>query len=1027
MPDGFMGTGGASRSPSNPLPGDKEAHAFQVQEAFEREQRESLARLQRYEDHFRARLEALDKYERDGFTLIDPHERDTLTLALGKLRDSINTVEHARSTSKIIETTGYAIAHADEQESRLQADKYYWSEVRPMEKELNDLRARGEIHRDDQGHYAVTNKDQPFANEIADTLRRHDKIEQRWADVQSDEFERKSAGKIAAERAALDARFHQNAEAYALRQGTTLDGYYKQHWDNHRKDLDEAEAYALSHNTTLSSFFKNQQAEFKKEVSAPLEAYTKQMEAAKQIGEAIQASSESKEHPTASQNTKESAATSTENISDETAAVQSEPVQPISAPIPTPARASTPEADTNEAASEPLTEQETRTIRDLRESLQDAQQTSAQTPTSSESTSAVTPEESPELDASSKAQRKPIITPVEHTANLETNTAQNTSKEPVTANLAEAIQEAENVSKTPSPIEAARVAAAIQAALGPTQATNDTTQTVAPTEQAAIDDTRTKLREQYEQRQSQKTVINAYQDRLRTRTYTYLQERYPERAHLYSQIEQQTNTRIDVFGTLSTDEQQRIHLQAVADLKLTFPDLTQSMLSLGLIATAGMTVAALQEQGRVAALGQAIAALGAAQQERAINLAAAVHANALTQAQSVAQTLQTFEGNAVATQQRLATLTSGTVPALTEVQTAELSDLRQAQQQLPQIRQALQASLAQQLGHLAVIDGLTTSQTGIRLMQAGAGLSWLQAFFAAHALTNAGSRIPPGSPDNISATTTPANRIPSNADRRPIPPQDTSTTTDAERAAAYYASRLRPIRGRALPTTPTVTTTTNRSLQSTSSNTQQPLLALRPTISTEQERFMAEQRAMNATLAGFLGSEAAAGGFEAAFNQTTDVNGLQTISIPELSSDMADSLNPEEEQAAQEAFYEQQLAEQRAQDQQARDNAQQAINLQDQVQRAKQLSRAVKHPAVPRLLSRLGMGLGAIPVAGWILLILIICLWLNIRLFFSKEGSGWREPLGVLLIGVTIMLDFVVLGILVFVSTIIFSPILILS
>lgn len=577
----------------------------------------------------------------------------------------------------------------------------------------------------------------------------------------------------------------------------------------------------------------------------------------------------------------------------------------------------------------------------------------------------------------------------------------------------------ETKKEEPSQPDSAAIASAIQDTLGripSEEKTMDasietsgrkTPRTTTSEKQKTISETRSELRKTHAVQQHETEILKLYGERMRTRSLEYLQTHDSAR---YTQIQQAqarlgTTTTIDATVFLQTSELQAVHLLALTDVRATFSDATDELLSRLLLAQAAQQIATagIASQGAQILAGQAATAtLGAATMGTlaATGLATAGLASAiLTKADQTRQALQQEEENLGKRASQLRAASRSTTTANTDARagTPNLATLRAEQQAGSNTRRHLQADLHRQMQSATMANGLndivTTrgpGATSASQQEAAAGVLDLLSERVGEPRPGTFSRSGGGSSfgkkESFSSSEG-ARKTASGSTRKEAAD---ASTSDASRAAheASLASRLQAgkLRDQRIAEIEQTEVGSSRSMGGSSSGgTSDQLISSqgtrrRPASSTEV--FAQKQQAMTARSQAFLGVGATAGGFEAAFGDASVDDRDQVIEVQD------DDLLPLEEAASEQAVTEEQRAAEfqaeQQRDRQSNQNAQNKQSALDTLQKGKNLLDKKTIAQNSKFL------LNPYVIAG---IVVVLFFWLNIRLFFSNEESSWRQPL----------------------------------
>ncbi|MBP7005594.1 hypothetical protein KBB27_00510 [Patescibacteria group bacterium] len=550
--------------------------------------------------------------------------------------------------------------------------------------------------------------------------------------------------------------------------------------------------------------------------------------------------------------------------------------------------------------------------------------------------------------------------------------------------------------KTPPPPEpnSAAIASAIQNTLGPIPP-NNASGTVTTQEQKTISETRAELKEQYAVRQHETEILKLYSERMRTRSMEYLQTHDPVR---YTQVQETqtqvgTTTTIDATVFLQTSELQTVHLLALTDVRATFSDATDELMSQILLAqaTSQMALPGTVAQG-AQTLGAATAGALASTGIAVSGLASAI----LTKADQTRQALQREEENLAARASQLRAASSSTVTANAPGRTspANLDTLRNQQQAGATARRGLQAGLHSQMQSAQTANQLSNAlgkhgsdaptavqqQAMVGVLDLLEGRAGLPRRPSSSGSTQPSSRGTAGTSQSIGKTADSSSR-----DQGVTSSDASRAAHEADLASRLQAGKLRDRRMAEIEQTEVGSSRIGGGGQGLLGNSSDQILqtqgSRRPI--SQREVFAEKQRAMSSRSQSFLGVGAVAGGFEAAFDESSVDDRGNRIEVED-----GDLLPLEDEEAQHAAMEEQRVAEFQAEQQRARqsnDNTQKKQNALDTIQKGKNLLNNKTVAQNSKLL------LNPYVLAA---VVIILFFWLNIRLFFSNEESSWRKPLG---------------------------------
>lgn len=602
--------------------------------------------------------------------------------------------------------------------------------------------------------------------------------------------------------------------------------------------------------------------------------------------------------------------------------------------------------------------------------------------------------------------------------------ADETNETPLSAAL-QALATATQASTVVSPSPATSVSV---------QSPPDVAVSTTTTEEATIQSTREELRQRYAVRQQEQAILTTYRTQLQAHSWTYLQTQNPTQFQRLQTLQTELGTVIDPSSTLPPDALETAHQQAIVDVRAAYPDVTDAVLSSILLSQAATQLAsasALQAGLSTAALETALGAMAGA-------TAAAITGAGLVQALGAQQQAVATAADALA-QEEAKMLQRATIlaPSDTRVSTGgsdatpDVVMLRQAQQESAGKRRGLQAKLnvsLQQLGQWSTALGGATGTRARGLTPAA-----LQALAVTSPKTFVFATKPAPVPQRSSPN---ADRIPfDDATRRMRRQQSTFAknqalaTAEAEEPDGIdieqrRAAHLDSVKARTKRTLPRATEARSSSTERSASagaSVAAPLLALAATPTTPRAIFADQQARMNRERDAFIGvGESAESGYEAMFGSPSDASATSGdgSTINADNAEMA-ALADAQDQATEQAW-EAELLRQQQQDARAQEDASNQpkdSSGRPTLQQAKQAGDLLKKA-----------GSGAITGTVAAILVVVLILWLNIRLFFPNPESSWRkplEPLGklgvVLLDGLMILLTLLQF---LFLMLILFLPIL---
>lgn len=550
-----------------------------------------------------------------------------------------------------------------------------------------------------------------------------------------------------------------------------------------------------------------------------------------------------------------------------------------------------------------------------------------------------------------------------------------------------------------------------------TAATEPLQSSVAAAVDATIAEARTELKAKYAARLHEQEVVKLYQERIRERSWAYLQTQSPAQFQHLQSMQVQLNIEIDPSVTFAQQALETVHLQAVQDIRLRFPEVTDALLSTLLLnqakaqlagsaaLQAGMSATALQHAVEGAAI--AGAAIGAGAIAASVTGAGLLTAFAKQQEATdrLAQELAHEEQQSIqraAAVKTIATSPDQGTPILSE-RSPDGEQLRLAQRASVGKRRGLQAKLNVGLRQLQAWNSAIAAGTS------GTGTSLTPEALGALAVVSPNMFRVASAPASPIVVQSPANdtsdllefdettqRMRQTRDRlsrqQEETTQDSLSTTQHEHAKAAH---LQSLKARAKTAPLSVNQLSNHSASPTTTtpvdtSDQPPLFALSTAPKTREEAFARRQSLMNRERDQFLGLGSEGGGYEVVFGLT---GSAQASDATEDSDDLADeasadqSLDGDEqnlidEQARQAEFLRQQQLAAQQREQEEGEQRQSLVNGQN-AQRLQQAAKLLR-----------GAGTATVGTVLAAALVVVLIIWLNIRLFFPDPDSSWRKPLG---------------------------------
>ncbi len=527
--------------------------------------------------------------------------------------------------------------------------------------------------------------------------------------------------------------------------------------------------------------------------------------------------------------------------------------------------------------------------------------------------------------------------------------------------------------------------------------TNAAPRAAARTEQATINEARAELKEKYAERARNAEILTLYGQRMSVRGWEYLQAHDPAR---YGQLQaaQTTvqNLAIDATVFLQPQEREAIHLAAVVDVRASFPDLTDELLSALLLQQALQLLDQQEKTENQAALAAIAGVLagGAAQAAGSVGTPA-VFAALAKQIGATREALAHEEkragerAEAIRTQTQAVRGSGGGNGASVPVQ-GGVADLQAQHRQGLDTRRALQATLHAQVQQLRAGNALGNTlarQEALSGAQAQAA-NGLLALILPPALrqTAQGERASEAAGQGPLAG---GGQTEASREQEPIDPTDRAAYEN-DLAAKLAARQMQDRRFQDISQASVgAGGGASASAASLIGNDGNPLLeGKRLRALSPQEVFARKQAAMRRRIAEFSGTGAAAGGFESMFGAEGDAlpnAGAEAIEIQESDLMPLDDGTDEAGMADEEEARLQELLQRQQQDRAQAD----AASKLDQLNKAKDL---LGSPAGKQALAK-AAPLATNPVF-WVIAALLLIVWLNARLFFPNEESTFRKPLG---------------------------------
>jgi hypothetical protein len=213
-----------------------------------------------------------------------------------------------------------------------------------------------------------------------------------------------------------------------------------------------------------------------------------------------------------------------------------------------------------------------------------------------------------------------------------------------------------------------------------------------------------------------------------------------------------------------------------------------------------------------------------------------------------------------------------------------------------------------------------------------------------------------------------------------------SDEIDLDQRRAAHLDSMKARTKRTLPRATETRTSNSERSSSSGGSVAAPLLALAATPTTPRAIFADQQARMNRERDAFIGvGESAESGYEAMFGTPGDATAASSDGLTTNDDGMESAALAEAQDQATEQAWEAELLRQQQQAARAQDDANNQptdSSGRPTLQQAKQAGDLLKKA-----------GSGAITGTVAAILIVVIIVWLNIRLFFPNPESSWRKPL----------------------------------
>lgn len=518
-----------------------------------------------------------------------------------------------------------------------------------------------------------------------------------------------------------------------------------------------------------------------------------------------------------------------------------------------------------------------------------------------------------------------------------------------------------------------------------------------------IDEVRTELRRDIDKKTHQAEILETYSVQMREKSLTYLASQHPQLFAQYQTLQTQTTTvTIDATSFLNPAELQNVQLEVFAQLKTTYPEISNELISALLLAKSAALLErteALEKQATLATVAAFLGgSVGMAPGAIATRLAP-MAMGLLNEMRATGEALRAEERGILDRARQIQTMTTIGAPTDTN-HAASVTNVRNEQQRSFARRQGLQAKLHGQVAALGALqsfgsqniagDSVTEpANTYIGLLE--------QSGHAPHS-------VPPPLPTTreviSSSSTAPALSIQTNSG-------DNLADVNAHQAAIASKLTSNQVRDQRLgamsQSAQGRTASSGTASYGSSAEDAPPLLSLPVKPTNPREKFARDQQDMINRTRSLVGGAAETSGFEGAFSENDGSEQGLTSTEQWSDSDDIEEIDPEEEQNDQttegedEAHRQSQIMQQQQQAARAQETQSKQQNLADGV---KKLSES---PAGKKAMANAGKLL-ANPATA-VILVVVIAIWLNIRLILPKEGSLIRKPLGGLGKMGTILLD----------------------
>ncbi len=551
-----------------------------------------------------------------------------------------------------------------------------------------------------------------------------------------------------------------------------------------------------------------------------------------------------------------------------------------------------------------------------------------------------------------------------------------------------------------------------------TTTTTEAKTTVTETETQTITEARQELKATYTIRKENAAIGKLYQTRMRARAWEVLKTTHVETYERLQTLQTQTTVEIDPTPALSPAELDSVQLKVVVDVRAGLPFATDERISAAVLALSTQTLADTQKSGAALAAAAALLGLSTLQTERSAEQQARVAGALGVLLEGARQAHATLSQGEKASHARAKTLQASTTSSSQgRTNDAEHGELIHEQQRFGADRQHLQARVqaqTSQLNNAAALGSALTNHT-----QGGAGAITVMMGMLIPTVARVGEQTPSFSgseptPPHFSSGGGVQGEVSHNEEQSR---EDYEKQTAARLHSAQAHGRMQALGGGSSSgeTHRTEEGTSGRETTSTDGTEEPPLLALSQKPRTPNEAFAQTQREMLSRQSRLLGlGTGSAGGYEMMFSEGTPQTS-QAMSIEERSWADTDEARAQEmmmrqQEAMQQASMEEQQQEEEQEDAPQENGEEGSPNRGKNNGSGQQLKNEVKKK-VSNQAGKIFRKVitGSSPLDLTCVMILLVTVWLNVRLFAPKEGSFIREPLGDLGMFGTIIWDILVI------------------